>query len=63
MNENNYPTNPGETQLETFDNRFAGRDYWITFDCPEFTSLCPVTNQPDFGKIIIRYIRDVKQGG
>jgi len=59
-NESNYPDRPDETILEVFDNRFAKRDYWITFDCPEFTSLCPVTNQPDFGKLSIRYIPDAK---
>ena len=58
--ENNYPSSPEEADLEVFDNRFAKRDYWITFDCPEFTSLCPVTNQPDFGKISIHYIPDEK---
>jgi 7-cyano-7-deazaguanine reductase len=57
-NENNYPSSPAEATLETFDNRYSDRDYWITFDCPEFTSLCPVTNQPDFGKISIRYVPD-----
>ena len=51
-----YPSSPDEARLEVFDNTFPDRDYWIEFDCPEFTSLCPVTGQPDFGKIIIRYI-------
>lgn len=58
--ENNYPTSPDQAKLETFDNKFPDRDYVITFDCPEYTSLCPVTNQPDFGHIIIRYIADKK---
>ena len=58
--ENNYPEAQGETQLEAFDNIYPDRDYVITFDCPEYTSLCPVTNQPDFGHIIIRYIPDKK---
>ncbi|OGV64384.1 MAG: 7-cyano-7-deazaguanine reductase [Lentisphaerae bacterium RIFOXYB12_FULL_65_16] len=53
-----YPEDPAEARLETFPNRYVGRDYWITFDCPEFTSRCPVTNQPDFGRIRIRYIAD-----
>ena len=57
--ENNYPTSPDQAKLETFDNKFPNRDYVITFDCPEYTSLCPVTNQPDFGHII-RYIADKK---
>ncbi len=54
--ETSYPESPGEAKLETFENRYSSRDYWITFECPEFTSRCPITNQPDFGKIIIRYI-------
>jgi 7-cyano-7-deazaguanine reductase len=44
--------------LETFPNRNKKRDFWITLDCPEFTSLCPVTGQPDFASIEIRYIAD-----
>ena len=44
--------------LETFANKHPERDYWVTFNCPEFTSLCPVTGQPDFAKIVIRYIPD-----
>lgn len=44
--------------LETFGNKHPERDYWVTFNCPEFTSLCPVTGQPDFGEITIRYIPD-----
>jgi 7-cyano-7-deazaguanine reductase len=35
-----------------------GREYEITFDCPEFTALCPITGQPDFGRIEIRYVPD-----
>ena len=56
--ENNYPTNPDDATLETFTNLYPHRDYVITFDCPEFTSLCPVTSQPDFGEITIRYVAD-----
>jgi len=52
------PSSPQEAILETFDNLYAKRDYEITFNCPEFTSLCPVTGQPDFGEIIIKYIPD-----
>lgn len=51
-----YPDCPERARLETFANRHPDRDYWIVFECPEFTSLCPVTNQPDFGRITIRYI-------
>ncbi len=56
--ETDYPQSPDQASLETFVNRYSDRDYWITFECPEFTSLCPVTKQPDFGKIFIRYIAD-----
>jgi len=52
------PASPDEVKLEVFENTHQDRDYWITFECPEFTSHCPITNQPDFGKIIIRYIPD-----
>ena len=53
-----YPDSPDKAELEVFKNRYSNRDYWITFDCPEFTALCPVTSQPDFGHITIRYIAD-----
>ena len=46
--------------LETFENRHQGNDYWVKFNCPEFTSLCPITGQPDFATIYISYIPDVK---
>lgn len=42
--------------LETFQNRHPDRDYWVKFNCPEFTSLCPITGQPDFAAIYISYI-------
>jgi len=58
--ENVYPEKPEQAKLEVFENQYADRDYWITFNSPEFTSRCPITNQPDFGKIIIRYIPDKK---
>ena len=47
-------------RLETFPNRHPGRDYEIEITCPEFTSVCPKTGQPDFGTIRIRYVPDVK---
>ena len=59
-NESRYPDSPDQAKLETFKNRYQNRDYWITFDCPEFTSRCPITNQPDFGNITIQYIPDEK---
>ncbi len=46
--------------LETFDNLHPDNDYWVRFNCPEFTSLCPITGQPDFAEIRISYIPDVK---
>lgn len=56
--ESRLPASPDEATLETFPNRSPGRDYWIQLDCPEFTSLCPVTGQPDFAEIVIRYVPD-----
>lgn len=47
---------PEDAMLEVFENVYKDRDYEIIFDCPEFTSLCPVTGQPDFGEITIKYI-------
>ena len=51
-----HPAAPSARTLETFNNRYQERDYWIRFDCPEFTSMCPVTGQPDFAEIRIDYI-------
>jgi 7-cyano-7-deazaguanine reductase len=48
--------NPDAELLEAFPNRYPGRDYVITFEHPEFTSLCPMTGQPDFGVITVRYV-------
>ena len=42
--------------LETFENKHPENDYWVQFNCPEFTSLCPITGQPDFAEIKIAYI-------
>lgn len=53
-----YPTDYAPQMLETFENKHPQNDYLVTFTCPEFTSLCPKTHQPDFGKIIINYIPD-----
>ncbi len=50
------PNSPEEAKLECFDNTHPDREYWIKFDCPEFTSICPITGQPDFGHILIEYI-------
>jgi 7-cyano-7-deazaguanine reductase len=54
--ETRLPASPDEARLETFANRHPQRDYWIHLDCPEFSSLCPVTGQPDMARIQIRYI-------
>ena len=45
-------------ELQTFPNPNPERDYTIEMDCPEFTSVCPVTGQPDFGSIRIHYVPD-----
>ena len=55
-----YPTDYDPSLLETFENRHPGREYVVTLDCPEFTTLCPITSQPDFGKIVIRYIPRIR---
>jgi 7-cyano-7-deazaguanine reductase len=46
---------PSGEQLETFANQYPGRDYTIEIVCPEFTSVCPKTGQPDFGTITFTY--------
>lgn len=55
-----FPSSPEKAVLEVFDNAYPKRVYWIEFVCPEFTSICPVTSQPDFGKITIQYVPDKK---
>ena len=52
------PASPDVAVLETVPNPHAGTDYLIRFTCPEFTSLCPVTGQPDFAHLIIDYVAD-----
>jgi len=52
------PGSPDEARLESFKNAYPERDYWVSLDCPEFTALCPVTGQPDFARIAIRYVPD-----
>ena len=46
--------------LETFENRHRENDYFVKFNCPEFTSLCPITSQPDFATVYISYVPEVK---
>lgn len=55
-----YPIKYAPEMLEAVDNKQVGRDYFVKFNCPEFTSLCPMTNQPDFATIYISYIPDQK---
>lgn len=50
------PASPDVARLETFPNPYPGKKYRVTLDCPEFTSMCPVTGQPDFGHLAIQYI-------
>ena len=53
-----YPSSPEKAKLEAFKNRYPKTDYLIPFVCNEFTTLCPITNQPDFAKIEIVYVAD-----
>ena len=55
-----YPDQYAPGILEVFDNKHPGNDYFVKFVCPEFTSLCPITGQPDFATLHIRYIPDQK---
>lgn len=52
-----YEYDPGI--LERFENKHQTNDYFVKFNCPEFTSLCPITGQPDFASIYISYVPDV----
>lgn len=51
-----YPTDYDPSVLETFENKHPNNDYFVKFNCPEFTSLCPITGQPDFATIYISYV-------
>ncbi|HEY2341452.1 MAG TPA: preQ(1) synthase [Chthoniobacteraceae bacterium] len=53
-----FPETPSQSILETFENRFPHRDYIIRFDCADFTSLCPITGQPDYAHLRIEYVAD-----
>lgn len=53
-----YPTDYAPQVLESFPNKHPQQDYFVKFNCPEFTSLCPVTGQPDFATIYISYVPD-----
>ncbi len=56
--ETKYCSDYAPEVLETFENMHQENDYWVQFNCPEFTSLCPITGQPDFAEIKIMYIPD-----
>src|SRR5258706_14335938 len=55
-----FPKSPQQTTVEAFPNPNPQRDYSIRIDCPDFTSLCPVTHQPDFAEIVVEYIPDAR---
>jgi len=54
------PDHPSKAKLETFPNAYPQNDYEVVFHCNEFTSMCPVTGQPGFAKITIKYKPDQK---
>lgn len=56
--EHKLPLSPDEAKLETFPNRTPGRNYRITLSAPEFSSICPVTGQPDCAHVEIVYVPD-----
>ena len=51
-----WPATPEDAVLERVANPHAGTDYLVRFTCPEFTSICPVTGQPDFAHLVLDYI-------
>lgn len=53
-----YKTDYDPSLLETFSNKHPENDYFVKLNCPEFTSLCPITGQPDFAAITISYVPD-----
>ena len=53
-----YPNTYAPDMLERFSNKHPDNDYFVKFNCPEFTSLCPITGQPDFATIYISYVPD-----
>lgn len=57
-NHTEYKTDYDPSLLETFSNKHPDNDYFVKFNCPEFTSLCPITGQPDFATIYISYVPD-----
>ena len=59
-NKTEYKKDYAPEVLEFFENKHPENDYWVHFNCPEFTSLCPITGQPDFATIRIDYIPDIR---
>ena len=59
-NKTDYKFGYDPSILETFENPHPDNDYWVRFNCPEFTALCPITSQPDFATIYINYMPDKK---
>ena len=57
MSENSYKT---DGTIDSFENQFPEREYEIEFAAPEFTSMCPMTGQPDFGTIIVSYTPNLR---
>ena len=55
-----YKSDYAPEVLESFPNKHPGNDYFVKFNCPEFTSLCPITKQPDFATLYISYIPNIK---
>ena len=55
-----YKSDYAPEVLETFVNKHPDNDYFVKFNCPEFTSLCPITGQPDFANILISYVPEGK---
>ena len=55
-----YPQDYDPSVLETFENKHPDREYFVKFNCPEFTSLCPITGQPDFATIYISYVPRIR---
>ena len=54
------PESPEAARLETVPNPHPGTTYLVRFTCPEFTSLCPVTGQPDFAHLVLDYVPEEK---
>ena len=55
-----YASDYDPSLLECFENKHSERDYMVTFRCPEFTTLCPITGQPDFATLYINYVPNVR---